>query len=448
LISSQPALRSPDYWRFKSFRDPLYGFIGVTSKELAVIDTPVFQRLRSLKQLSHAYLVYPSATHVRFEHSLGAMHVADRMCQSLGSSEHDRELIRLTVLCHDLGHGPFSHLFEEALKEINGEEFTHEYVTSWIMKDDPEIARALGEFADEAQTILPVFEGESNFPLLEEIVSSGLDADKLDYLRRDSYHVGVAYGSFDLERILHTISSTPDGKHLCVLEKGKDATENYRLGRYLMHAQVYEHHTRLATDSMFLRSLQLAIRDGSIDKASLRIGSRKNKFSGADHSAFMKNYLALNDFTIAEALMKATSNAKKLITDLSSRHLLKTAIEIDPTLDVTDALKKKQISDLETRDLRRLEKEVARQVHCDPELIIAHLQQMTIKLYDPYDILVKRSSGTIVTLEEISPISASAKPIVKLYVFCPKEFRDRVKNAVWSFFDLPSNTTPSTQIVR
>ncbi|MGI0079614.1 MAG: hypothetical protein ACRECH_08315, partial [Nitrososphaerales archaeon] len=201
----------------------------------------------------------------------------------------------------------------------------------------------------------------------------------------------------------------------------------------------YEHHTRLATDGMLLRSLELAIRDGSIDKASLRIGSRKNKFLGADHSAFLKNYLTLDDSSIVETLMKAKGNAKKLISDLCSRHLLKTAIEIDPTLDVTDALKRKEISDLENKDLRKLEREVARQIGCDRELIIARLQQMNIKLYDPYDILVKRSSGRIVTLEEVSPISASAKPIVKLYVFCPERFRDSVKSAVWSFFGLPSN---------
>lgn len=439
MSSSQSAPKSPDYWRFKSCRDPLYGFIGVTERELSVIDTPAFQRLRQLKQLSHAYLVYPSATHVRFEHSLGAMHVADRICHSLGMNEHYRELARLTVLCHDLGHGPFSHLFEEALKQINGEKFSHEYISSWIMKDDSGIAQALGEFSNDAQTILPVYEEKSNFPLLKEIVSSALDADKLDYLRRDSYHVGVAYGSFDLERILHTLSSTPDGKNLCVLEKGKDATENYRLGRYLMHAQVYEHHTRLATDGMFLRSLELAIEDGSIEKASLKIGSRKNKFLEANHSIFLKNYLSLDDSTIVEALMKAKGNAKKLINDLCSRHLLKTAIEIDPTLDVTDALKRKQISDLENKDLRNLEREVSGQVGFDRELIIAHLQQMNIKLYDPYDILVKRSNGRIVTLEEVSPISASTKPIVRLYVFCPKEFREKVKSAVWSYFGLPSD---------
>ncbi|MGI0080529.1 MAG: hypothetical protein ACRECH_13010, partial [Nitrososphaerales archaeon] len=99
MSSNQSAPRNPDYWRFKSFRDPLYGFIGATERELDVIDASAFQRLRLLKQLSHAYLVYPSATHVRFEHSLGAMHVANRMSQSLGISDHERELIRLTVLC-------------------------------------------------------------------------------------------------------------------------------------------------------------------------------------------------------------------------------------------------------------------------------------------------------------------------------------------------------------
>jgi HD superfamily phosphohydrolase len=415
--------------------------VGVTGTELEIIDSAPFQRLRLLKQLSHAYLLYPSAMHVRFEHSLGAMYVADRMCTSLSVPDRERELARLVVLCHDLGHGPFSHLFEKPLQTLNGDDFSHEVITSWILKDKSAISDALNEFAYDVQTLLPVYRGKTEYRLLREIVSSGLDADKLDYLRRDSYHVGVAYGSFDLDRILHTLSSTPEG-NLCVLEKGKDAVENYRLGRYLMHAQVYEHHTRLATDGMFLRAFELAIRDGTIDKDLLRVGTRKNSYNSANHSNFLKYYLKLNDETITRQLQEAGGNAKKLIADLSSRKLLKSAIELNTDLDVFDALKKKKISELEKSDMTKLEKEVAKEVGCDPDLVIAHLQQMTIKLYDRYDILVKRRDDSILTLEDVSPISASVKPIVKLFIFCPEQFRDKIRSATYDYFSLtPANST-------
>ncbi len=428
--------RKPEYWRHKSFRDPLYGFIGITAQELGVIQSSPFQRLRRLKQLSHAYLVYPSAMHVRFEHSLGAMSVADRICLNLCLSDFEHEITRLAMLVHDIGHGPFSHLFEETMREINGEEFSHEIITSWIVNDDPEISKELGDCKEYVQTLLPAFQGTSDFPLLREIISSGLDADKLDYLRRDSYHVGVAYGSFDLERILHTISATPDRAHLCVLEKGKDSVENYRLGRYLMHAQVYEHHARLSADHMFLRAFELAIRDGAVDKTVLRIGSRKNAFAGSDHSNFLRYFLTLDDNSIIPQVVEAKGNAKKLVEDLYSRRLLKRAVELNPTLDVVDALKKKMITEMARKDLEKLEREIASEVGCDHELVIAHLQEITIKLYDPYDILVKRNDGAILTIDEVSPISASARPIMKLYVFCPSPFREKIRKATYDYFGL------------
>ncbi len=438
----RPENRSPQYWRYKSFRDPLYGFIGTTERELAVIESKSFQRLRYLKQLSHAYLVYPSAAHIRFEHSLGAMHIANQMCINLTLTDSERELTRLVALAHDIGHGPFSHLFEDALKNINGDDFSHEYVTSWLLKDDSDIAEALGDDLDDAQHLLPVSESGS-FPLSREIISSGMDADKLDYLRRDSYHVGVAYGSFDLDRILHTLSSTPDGKHLCIMEKGKDAIENYRLGRYLMHAQVYEHHTRLITDSMFLRALEIALNDGSLDISLYKVGSERNGFKSANHSKFVQNYIQLTDEEIMrELVIKGKGNAKKLTEGILSRRLLKRGIEIDPTLDVLDALTKKAISDLDKKDLRELEAELANKVGCDPELVVAHLQQMTIKLYDPYDILVKRSNDRVLTIEQVSPISASTKPIVRLYLFCPGECREKIRQETCKYFNLTDSLVP------
>ncbi len=425
--------KPPSYWQYKSFRDPLYGFIGVTKKELDIIQSVPFQRLRRLKQLSHAYLVYPSAMHVRFEHALGTLGVADRMCVSLSLPDYEREITRSAALTHDIGHGPFSHLFEEILKEINGESFSHEVVTEWILKDDPKISNALGSHKEDVLSLLPTYVGESKYPLLSEIVSSGLDADKLDYLRRDSYHVGVAYGSFDLERIIHTLSKTPNGESLCVWEKGKDATENYRLGRYLMHAQVYEHHARIAADSMFLRALDLAIRDGAIDRKALRVGTRKGAFVRADHSRFLKYYLTLDDSRIVQEISNAGGYAKKLLKDLYSRKLFKRAIDLNIALDHIDASIQKEVSDMGREEIKLLEKKVAEGAGCEADLVIAHKQEMTIKLYDRYDILVKRIDGEVLPLEDASPIAASTTPIVKLYVFCPKELMKKVGKATYQY---------------
>ena len=110
-------LSDKQYFGHKSIRDPLYGFIDVSKKEISIIDSNVFRRLQNIKQLSHAFVVYPSATHTRFEHSLGALHVADRICQQFEFNRDRRELVRLSMLLHDIGHGPFSHLFENVLTE-------------------------------------------------------------------------------------------------------------------------------------------------------------------------------------------------------------------------------------------------------------------------------------------------------------------------------------------
>ena len=263
----------------RHIRDPLYGFVDLDDDEMRVIDTLVYQRLRIIKQLSHAYLVYPTAVHSRFEHALGATHIAGRMCDALRIGGDDRANVRLAVLLHDIGHGPMSHLFERIIERINpGVHDIHEFISRAIISTDPEIDRVLG---DRKYAVLRILEGKDgngdrNLPLLADIAAGKLDADKLDYLRRDSFHAGVAYGMFDLERILRTIRTTEGSvRHIAVAEKGVDAIENYRLARYLMHAQVYEHHARLAADRMFVHALDSAIHDeGVMDASRLRISNR------------------------------------------------------------------------------------------------------------------------------------------------------------------------------
>lgn len=410
-----------NYFRDKSIRDPLYGFIDFSKKEIDIIDSPSFRRLQNIKQLSHAFVVYPSAIHTRFEHSLGALHVASRICDQLDFEPERKELVRQAILLHDIGHGPFSHLFEDVIKNINGPKITHEDITSWIIDKDPDIGHIVGGNKKDIIKILKKPDHEKDwetggYSLNSDIVSSGLDADKLDYLRRDSYHIGAAYGQFDLERIILTLRKIPNQTRICIDQKGKDAIENYRLGRYLMHAQVYEHHARIAADQMFLKALKLATDDGIIDKNALKTTPNGN------HKRFLDYYMKLDDRAIYDIILEHNrSKAAKILTSIKNRKLLKRACEYE-----LGPLGNYQVdSKILKLDPEELTNELASTTKIDPTEIIVKVLEITIKLYEKGDILVLRK-GIPVDLNDLSPIS-SESVIRKFLVFGPRDDATRKK---------------------
>lgn len=206
---------------FKDYRDPLYGFIGVNDKEQSIIDSTAFQRLRHIKQLGTTFLVYPTANHTRFEHSLGTMEVATRLFDHIVNTggaidllgwtrddvEYYRKLLRCAALLHDVGHPPLSHASESLLPEGRGhEEYTYRIIL------DPEYGYSVLD--DELgtggrQKVAEISTGtakDKNGAFLSELLTGDLGADRLDYLIRDSYHLGVAYGKFDVQRLLNTFS--------------------------------------------------------------------------------------------------------------------------------------------------------------------------------------------------------------------------------------------------
>jgi len=415
-------LPEKNYFRYKSIRDPLYGFIDLSKKETAIIDSKAFKRLQNIKQLSHAYVVYPSAIHTRFEHSLGALHVADRICEQLDFEKERKEIVRLAMLLHDVGHGPFSHLFEHVLKKINTEKFDHEDISCWIMKENTEISGILGNKIKSIITILKKDDKSLNWEssgnsLNSDIISSGLDADKLDYLRRDSYHIGVAYGQFDLERIILTLKQTPNKTRICIDAKGKDSVENYRLGRYLMHAQVYEHHTRITADQMFLKALDLAItKENILDKKSLKISK------SASHKKFLNYYLELDDRSVYDQILeKRNSESAKILQSIKERKLLKRACDfyLGPMTNAEVAEK------IVKMDREKTANDIAHDLKIDPNEIIIHLSQITIKLYDKRDILVLWKSQPT-DLNDLSPISAESM-VQRFLVFGPRNDDKRKK---------------------
>ena len=185
--------------------DPIHDFIRVYEHELSVIDNPIFQRLRRIRQLSGAHLTYPAAQHTRFEHSLGVMHIASQAGHALYEkgivTTDDIEILRLSGLLHDIGHGPFSHLFEEIIQEkkISHEDFGKEIILKYNIGDD------LSKNGFNKKLIAKVAFGDSKFQYLNEIVSGALSADMMDYLQRDGYFTGAEHAKIDHKRITQSL---------------------------------------------------------------------------------------------------------------------------------------------------------------------------------------------------------------------------------------------------
>lgn len=245
----KPLIPSPSH---EVVRDPLWNNIRLEPQALAVLDTPAVQRLRYVRQLGHAFLVYPGATHTRFEHALGAYHLARRAVAELGAVESEEGLtIRLAVLLHDIGHYPFSHALEEAGLPH------HEILAARHLRaGGGALATTLERFGVSAERLLQLIQGTSS-SRLAGLVSGPIDVDKLDYLSRDATMCGVPYGVIDVDRLLTSL--TLGGEQLGLHPKGFAALESLLFAKYQMYRNVYWHHAVRSATAMFKRLVRRAI---------------------------------------------------------------------------------------------------------------------------------------------------------------------------------------------
>ncbi|HET9064426.1 MAG TPA: HD domain-containing protein [Gemmatimonadales bacterium] len=258
---------------FDIIRDPLWDNIRLEPAAVACLDTPAVQRMRYVRQLGHAFLVYPGATHSRFEHALGAYHLSRRALATLdergdleGIEESELLAVRLAALLHDIGHYPFSHALEEAGFPH------HELIGTRRLGEGPlgEVLRGLGGEALIAR-IGALIQGTSTSPL-GGLVSGSLDLDKIDYLSRDARNCGVPYGTLDVDRLLSslTLVTTPDGgREVGVHEKGASALESMLFAKYQMYRNVYWHHAVRSATCMFKRAVRATVRIGAADAGVL-----------------------------------------------------------------------------------------------------------------------------------------------------------------------------------
>jgi hypothetical protein len=255
-------------------RDPLWDSVRLDAVARRLVDTPVVQRLRYVRQLGHAHLVYPGATHARFEHALGAYELARRTLGILADGGQLAEvppdepaLVRAAALLHDVGHYPYSH----ALEEIGVPH--HEDVATPLLTDGP-VAAILREAygADAPARVLALIRGESATPLAG-LISGSLDLDKLEYLNRDARMCGVPYGQIDTDRLLHALVAVRDpgtGRlTLGLRQKGLSALESLLFAKYQMYRNVYWHHTVRSATAMYKRLVEDALHAGRVDVHAL-----------------------------------------------------------------------------------------------------------------------------------------------------------------------------------
>lgn len=245
-------MKSRQFYKAKIINDPIYGFINIPSRLVfELIEHPIVQRLRRIKQLGLTFYVYPGATHTRFQHALGAVYLMDQAIQNLRLkgleiTDEEAEAVLTAILLHDIGHGPFSHALEESI--IPG--ITHEDLSALLMH------RLNEEYKGKLELALRIFNNRYEKKFLHQLVSSQLDMDRLDYLRRDSFFTGVTEGVIGSDRIIKMLNVVND--QLVVEAKGIYSIEKFLVARRLMYWQVYFHKTVIAAEFLLVKLLQRA----------------------------------------------------------------------------------------------------------------------------------------------------------------------------------------------
>ena len=333
----------------KIINDPVFGFIKIPRGLLyGIVEHPLFQRLNRINQLGLASVVYPGARHTRFQHSLGAFHLMTEAVRSLQEKgnfifDSEAEAVEAAILMHDIGHGPFSHVLEDTL--IHG--ISHEEISLLMME---EINKC---FNGQLNLAISIFKGDYPKNFLHQLISSQLDMDRLDYLRRDSFYTGVTEGNIGSARIIKMLNVIDDS--LVVEHKGIYSLENYLTTRRLMYWQVYLHRTCVAYEKVLVNMLTRAkhlIRMGQTVFASPALLYFLHNEVDADwfatHPEALTYYGELDDSDLWSAMKAWKHHDDKILstlaTDMLDRHIFKVEVTEEPVEETHIATIAKEIS--------------------------------------------------------------------------------------------------------
>ena len=416
------------YWGF--VKDPLYGYIRLSEMEKRVIDTEPVQRLRRIRQLSGAEYVYPAANHTRFEHALGTMYLAGVLAENLPANLNDEDVeeMKVAALLHDVGHGPFSHVFDQFLIKHHGK--THEDVTTWIINNS-NIKDILKDAGFNPSDIARLSVGklrDSQRPFFDQIISSTVDVDKMDFIPRDSYHTGAGYGQADVFRLIYTMGIHE--RNLAVGVTALPTLETFLLARLESFRAIYFHRASRAVQIMLVKALELAKDEiGAIE------------FESAD------DYLRLDDYTVWSTL-RNSKNSKSILQDIEARRLLKCAFER------TFFTRDETVTSLFTNEAVRhqIETEIARKANVDPNRVTIDVPSLPSVPYshsigaEPMEVPIfdesRTGEKTPKKLAEISRVIDVLRVIMNIIrIYTEEADRDKVgKSARDVLGNLPAET--------
>ncbi|MEM1507052.1 MAG: HD domain-containing protein [Candidatus Bathyarchaeia archaeon] len=416
------------YWG--EIKDPIYGYVYVTEAEKKIIDSFPFQRLRRIRQLAGAEYVYPGANHTRFEHSIGVMHlaglIADNPQISQILTEDEAQMIRIAALLHDVGHGPFSHIFEHVLTKFLGR--THEDMTFWIITTS-ELRDIISELGYDPKVVGALSIGRLNKPkmaFMDQIIRSAVDADKLDFVVRDTYHTGAEYGFVDVIRLVRTLDVI-DG-NLSVDIGALSALESFILARIESFKSIYFHRVGRAVQIMLAIAMERA-------KDDLNLVDFKSP----------EEYLSLNDYTLWTKL-KECEKSREIIERLERRRLIKCAYDPPPFY-----IRDKIVSTIfNVEGIRnRIRDQIAEEANVDPQSVIIDVPTLPSVPYhhafpmEPMEIPVfqkirdgRKISGRLSDVSEIFDLLKGFMNILRVYT--EEEYLKKVQEVSEKLFgELP-----------
>jgi HD superfamily phosphohydrolase len=321
--------------KLKIFNDPIYGFITIPNALIYdLIQHPYFQRLRRISQMGLSYLVYPGANHTRFHHALGCMHLMQKAVdvlrfKGIAISDEEENALYIAILLHDIGHGPFSHAMEKSIVE----EVHHEAISLVFM------SQLNDEFKGQLSLAIQIFKGEYHRKFMLQLISSQLDMDRMDYLKRDSFYSGVAEGNVNSERLIQMMNVVEDV--LVIEEKGIYSVEKFLMSRRLMYWQAYLHKTSLVAEliltKVLKRAKELTLKGITLPCSEPLLFFMQNRIALENFDAnILDLFSQLDDFDIISALKSWQRQDDFILSSLSkmiiNRDLPKIKIVTDKTL--------------------------------------------------------------------------------------------------------------------
>lgn len=333
--------------REKVFRDPLYGYIKVYYKIIdELIDAKEFQRLRRVRQLAGLSMTFHTAEHSRFGHSLGAYEMARRVIENADGlkdelSEYEQIVFLCAALLHDTGHGPYSHAFEAVMNYGS-----HEEMTVRVILEDTEINSILNKYDKNlASDVANVIEHKGKFTIIEQLTSSQLDVDRMDYLQRDSYFTGALYGRIDSDRIIRSMKIVDN--EVTYRASGAPAIESYLMARYHMYNQIYYHPVARSYE-LLLQSIFLRIKD--LSDQGVHVDGEVEDFLDAINNHNLKSYLFLDDAYVNGFIKQLSRSKDPILNDLCNRILNRMLYQVIDLKLEADQDKIQRIRNKYTRD--------------------------------------------------------------------------------------------------